>query len=191
MVNAALAGLVALLVAGPAVAQSHDHGQDRAGPGSRLPTQSGQDAFSAISEIVAILDADPATDWSRVDLEALRRHLIMMRRVVVESEVTQRNIPGGLEITAIGRGPVETAIREMVTAHAGALNGSGEVHAEVVPVEGGIRLSVTAGAPEDAARIARLRGLGFSGLLVLGNHHAEHHLMIARGETPSGHSHQE
>ena len=36
----------------------------------------GHDAFGAIQEIVQILDADPNTDWSKVDLEALRQHLI-------------------------------------------------------------------------------------------------------------------
>ena len=40
------------------------------------PTRPGQDAFAAIQAIVQILDADPQTDWSKVDLEALRQHLI-------------------------------------------------------------------------------------------------------------------
>ena len=36
------------------------------------PTQSGQAAFAAIQEIVGILEADPRTDWTKVDVEALR-----------------------------------------------------------------------------------------------------------------------
>jgi len=44
----------------------------------------GQDAFGAIQEIVQILDADPKTDWSKVDLEALRQHLIDMDEGHVE-----------------------------------------------------------------------------------------------------------
>src|SRR5690349_19552961 len=41
-----------------------------------VPTQSGQAAFATISEIVRMLKADPKTDWSRVNIEALRQHLI-------------------------------------------------------------------------------------------------------------------
>jgi hypothetical protein len=44
-----------------------DGGMHRA---SANPTMPGQEAFGAIQEIVRILDADPKTDWSRVDLEA-------------------------------------------------------------------------------------------------------------------------
>src|SRR6266700_4993554 len=36
-----------------------------------VPTLPGQDAFGAIGEIVAMLEADPKTDWSKIDLEAL------------------------------------------------------------------------------------------------------------------------
>ena len=48
------------------------------------PPMPGQDAFGAIQEIVQILDADPKTDWSKVDLEALRQHLIDMDEGHVE-----------------------------------------------------------------------------------------------------------
>src|SRR5437763_2768602 len=41
-----------------------------------LPTSPGQAAFGAISEIVRLLKADPNTDWSKVNIEALRQHLI-------------------------------------------------------------------------------------------------------------------
>ena len=43
------------------------------------PTMPGQDAFGAIQETVSLLEADPATDWSKVNIAALREHLIDMR----------------------------------------------------------------------------------------------------------------
>ena len=43
--------------------------------GTATPTMTGQDAFGAIQEIVRILEVDPKTDWSKVNLEALRQHL--------------------------------------------------------------------------------------------------------------------
>jgi len=70
-------GLVALLITPPLLAQS-------APPdGPSLP---GQDAFGAIAEVVRFLEADPETDWSAVDLERLRQHLIDMNEVVLRSE---------------------------------------------------------------------------------------------------------
>ena len=53
---------------------------------STIPMLPGQDAFGAIQEIVHILDADPKTDWSKVDLEALRQHLIDMNEVTLHAE---------------------------------------------------------------------------------------------------------
>jgi hypothetical protein len=43
-----------------------------------VPQLSGQDAFGAIQEIVGMLEADPATDGSKVDIDALRDHLLDM-----------------------------------------------------------------------------------------------------------------
>ncbi|MFX5914869.1 hypothetical protein ABTE45_18800, partial [Acinetobacter baumannii] len=52
-----------------------------------MPTQPGQSAFAAILEIVALLEADPATDWSKVNIEALRQHLIDMDNVTLRADV--------------------------------------------------------------------------------------------------------
>src|SRR6185437_673329 len=68
------------------------------------PTLPGQDAFGAIQEIVQILDADPKTDWSKVDLEALRQHLIDMNEVTLKAEAAPKQIDGGLEIVVTGSG---------------------------------------------------------------------------------------
>ena len=57
-----------------------------------MPTQPGQDAFGAIQEIVRILEADPATDWSKVDLEALREHLIDMNEVTLHAAVVAASL---------------------------------------------------------------------------------------------------
>jgi hypothetical protein len=60
---------------------------------ARLPTLSGQAAFGAISEIVGILKEDPRTDWSKVNIEALRQHLIDMDEVTMRAAVTERSSP--------------------------------------------------------------------------------------------------
>ena len=61
---------------------------------STIPTLIGQDAFGAIQEIVQILDADPNTDWSKVDLEALRQHLIDMNEVTLRADAAPKQIDG-------------------------------------------------------------------------------------------------
>ena len=59
--------------------------------------------------------------------------------------------------------------------------------ARTEPIPGGLRLTVTARDAEDARTVARIRGLGFVGLLVQGGHHGPHHLAMAKGEPRPGH----
>src|SRR5579859_2920628 len=54
---------------------------------SGIPKQPGQGAFAAIQEIVEILEADPHTDWSKVDINALQQHLIDMDNVTLHARV--------------------------------------------------------------------------------------------------------
>ena len=50
-------------------------------PGCAVATQAGQGAFAAIQEVVEILAADSNTDWSKVNIDALRQHLVDMNNV--------------------------------------------------------------------------------------------------------------
>jgi hypothetical protein len=152
-----------------------------------VPTSPGQDAFGAIAEIVRILDADPQTDWSRVDLERLRRHLIDMHEVVLHAGVTASAVPGGLAMNVTGAGRTEQAIRAMVIPHTAELDRMPGLAARTEPIPAGVRLTVTARNPGDAKAVARVRGLGFIGLLALGAHHQPHHLAMARGAAMPGH----
>jgi hypothetical protein len=43
--------------------------------------------------------------------------------------------------------------------------------------------------PEDPKILARIRGLGFAGLITEGAHHQPHHLAMAKGEALAGHTH--
>ena len=181
--------LTAWLAAVPAHAQQmpHGHAMDRASSG--VPTLPGQDAFGAIQEIVRILEADPATDWSTVDLERLRQHLIEMNEVTLRASVKVESVSGGLRMDITGTGRTAVAIRGMVRPHANELNQMKEWSAKAETIPGGLRLTVVAKDPTDAKTVARIRGLGFIGLLVQGAHHQPHHLAMAKGEAMSGHSH--
>ena len=196
----ALAGALLLGASGYALAQNapHDmHGsmsgdmaamhaqmmQQQAGmPGQ--PTLPGQDAFGAIREIVRILEADPKTDWSKVNLEALRQHLIDMNEVTLKADESAKDIDGGLAIAVTGKGRTVDAIRRMIPAHAQEINGlhGWNVKADTLP--NGETLTVTSSDPKE---VQHIRGLGFIGILVSGAHHQPHHLMMAKGEFHHGH----
>jgi len=200
-VTSGLAGAVAgLVLFSPTVfaQQAPSHGRDMhhtqpsgQDPASRVaaPTLPGQDAFGAVQEIVRMLEADPTTDWSKVDLERLRQHLIDMNDVTLRSEVRATTVPGGLTMDVTGTGRTEQAIRRMVVPHTVELNNMSQWSARTEEMTGGLRLTVTAKNPDDTKTVARIRGLGFIGLLVQGAHHQPHHLAMAKGEEIPGHSH--
>ena len=147
-----------------------------------LPTSPGQAAFGAISEVVRMLEADPNTDWSKVNLEALRQHLIDMDDVIMHAVAKQRNVAGGIEVDVTGAGRTIAAIRRMTVNHSAMLEQGNDYHASAREIPGGVHLTVTAKAGDDATVVARIRGLGFAGIMTEGDHHAPHHLAIARGE---------
>jgi len=181
----AAVALAAALAAAPAAAQ-HDMAAHHAATGP-LPTAPGQAAFATIAEVVAILKADSTTDWSKVNLDALRQHLIDMDEVVMRASVAKRDVPGGMQATVTGTGRTVDAIRRMLSSHAMALEDEGMYHATAERVANGMRLTVTAPDTTDARVVAMIRGLGFAGILTEGDHHARHHLAIARGDA---HAHE-
>lgn len=156
-----------------------DHARHMRGNEAVIPTMSGQDAFGAVQEIVRILEADPGTDWTKVDLAALREHLIDMNEVTLRATAVDRTLDNGLRIDVTGSGRTLEAIRRMLPAHARELNGLPKWNAAAEPLPDGVRLTVTSSDPTTAARI---RGLGFIGLMVSGSHHQPHHLAMARGD---------
>jgi hypothetical protein len=148
-----------------------------------LPTQPGQSAFGAISEIVGILKADPRTDWSKVNLEALRQHLIDMDAVTMRAAVASRTVPGGFEADVTGDGNTVGAIRRMLGSHTKMLSQGADYRATATEIPGGARLAVLAADVRDSRLVARIQGLGFAGILTEGDHHVRHHLAIARGDS--------
>ena len=172
----------------PQGAMPHDmHHQHHAAGGG--PMQPGQGAFGAMGEVVQILEADPATDWSKVDMEGLRQHLIDMDEVVLRASVKATQLPGGLSMDVTGTGKGIQSIRAMVIPHSAELDGMPAWSAKAEPIPGGARLIVVARDPSDAKTAARIRCLGFAGLLVQGAHHGPHHLAMVKGEMPGAHKH--
>lgn len=139
-------------------------------------TEPGQGAFAAISEIVKLLTEDPDTDWSRVDIDALRAHLVDMDDLINRTEVSQEDLDEGLRMTFDLALPANAAALRMVPAHAPVLAGetgwSSEVSRDADLLIWTVRSS---------ERVAQIKALGFFGLMSLGDHHREHHYGLATG----------
>lgn len=126
-----------------------------------------------------ILEEDPASDWARVDIEALRHHLVDMNEVTLNAKAVATLVDGGASYTVTGDGRTLEAIRRMVPAHAHEIDGVSGWTVKAEPVATGIALTVTALDPKQTAHIRRL---GFIGIMAQGGHHQMHHLAMARGE---------
>ena len=142
-------------------------------------TEPGQGAFAALSEVVRVLEADPDTNWGRVDLAGLRAHLVDMDRLVSDTNVEETELPDGLSAIATGDTETIATLRRMVPVHAAQLMQDDRWTVEAIDAENGVELRVTSDNP---AVVARIRGLGFFGLMASQDHHREHHMTMARGK---------
>ena len=187
MVTALLGGTaIAAQTAHSGHGEGMDHETHSQGPPlqNSILTEPGQGAFAALSEVVRVLEADPDTDWGRVDLAGLRAHLVDMDRLVSDTIVEETELPDGLSAMATGAADTLATIRRMVPAHAAQLAQDDRWTVEEVDSENGVELRVTSGDP---SVVARIRGLGFFGLMASQDHHREHHMMMARGEDAHAH----
>ena len=163
---------VAAVTATGAIAQ-HAHSDSNTHT-SPVATEPGHAGFAAIAEITALLRSDPMTDWARVDIEALRQHLIDMDVVTRDSEVSVEKTSQGARFVVKGTGRTLLGIKAMVPAHAPFLMVATGWDVAVTPTENGVLMQVE-GDPE------QINALGFIGLMTIGTHHPEHHLMMAKG----------
>ena len=163
--------------------QGHDMHATMMHGGKEEPKEAGQDAFATLQEIITLLQNDADTDWSRVNITALREHLVDMNDLVLKSTASQRQIAGGLEMDVSGKGRVREALGRMVPAHAPMLVTETGWRVVGERTATGARLTVTS---DDPAQAQRIRALGFYGLMATGAHHQMHHLGMARGDMVHG-----
>ncbi len=144
-----------------------------------VPTEPGQAAFGAIQEVVETLQADPQTDWSKVNIDVLRQHLIDMDEVTLRAAAQEEPIENGLRVEVTGSDRTLAAIQRMVPDHAREIDGLHGWTVRTTPLPDGVELTATA---NDQAEVQKIRALGFMGIMVQGSHHQMHHLAIAKGE---------
>jgi len=172
-----------------ALAQS-EHAHHQTSEPRPAPTLPGQDAFGAIAEVVRLLEADATTDWSKVDVERLRQHLIDMNAFTLRARVSAVPLPAGARFTITGDSRTMTAAHAMFDAHIRQLGEVSRYRAMIADGAGSLQVAVTARDPADVAAITRIRALGAVGFLSLDDHHRAHHLALARGDIPAAHQHR-
>ena len=157
--------------------------QEQARTGAAL-SEPVQGAFAALSEVVRVLEADPNTDWAQVDLAGLRAHLVDMDRLVMDALATETDLPDGISAIATGDAGTIATLRRMVPAHAAQLARDDRWTVAATETSEGIELRVISDIP---TIVARIKGLGFFGLMASQDHHREHHFMMAQGKDAHGH----
>ena len=146
-------------------------------------TESGTDIFATIQEVIKQLDADPNTDWSKVNLEALRQHLRDMFEYSYNVDVvSQQPIAQGVKILVK---PVtsraDQALDKVLAAHPMMLKMETGWTMQTLKQNGEYELTVTTTKPSE---VDKIRGLGYIGLLAYGSHHQAHHWAMATGRDP-------
>ncbi len=185
-------GVTTLMATGFAMAQAtHTEGMDHSvhdavtEADSSPLTEPGQGAFAALSEVVQVLEADPNTDWSMVNLTALRDHLIDMDVLVRDAVVAQEVLPDGVKSTVTGDAQALATAGRMLPAHGAELAKDDRWVVDVVAAGDAVVLTVTS---DDPATAMRIKALGFYGLMASQDHHRAHHYIIATGgDAHSGH----
>lgn len=158
---------------------THSEGMDHSAMtdhGAVIPSEPGQGAFAAVSEIVMMLLNDPGTDWSQVNIGALRAHLVDMDMLITNAQVTTVEVENGIEMQISLGGLGGGAVSRMVPAHGPVLKGETGWQSDVVIGDTEITWRVTS-----AQSVDKIRALGFFGLMAMGDHHRAHHIGMARG----------
>ena len=141
----------------------------------------GNEIFGAIQEVISKLEADPSTDWSKVDLESLRQHLLDMQAFTEEvAVVSQEPHENGIEIKVQPETKrAVTALQKVFQMHPAMLKKEKGWDMKTKEEDGKWTITVTTTKPSE---IAKIRALGYIGILAEGAHHQLHHWMIATGK---------
>ncbi len=146
--------------------------------------EAGVDIFATVQEVIRQLSANPDTDWTQVNLEDLRQHLRDMHEFSYNVDVvSQQAIDKGVKVRVK---PVtkraEEALKRVLNAHPKMLKM--EMNWDMQwrrRKDNSYEITVTT---KQADEVAKIRGLGYIGLLAIGNHHQIHHWLMATGRNP-------
>ncbi len=145
--------------------------------------EAGNAIFGTIQETIKMLDADPKTDWTKVDLESLRQHLIDMENFTSGVDVlSNEKIEKGSKIVIRAKSKeAHFSLERALKAHPSMMQSETGWTMDVKQNKEEFTLTIETQKPEE---VARLRALGYIGVMALGDHHQVHHWMMASGSNP-------
>ncbi len=146
-------------------------------------TESGTDLFATVQEVIRKLEANPDTDWSKVNLEVLREHLRDMFEFSYNVDViSQQSIEQGVKIKVKPTtARAKKALAKVLSAHPMMLKMETGWNMQSQQQNDYYEITVTTTNPNE---IDKIRGLGYIGMLAYGNHHQPHHWSMATGQDP-------
>ena len=150
-------------------------------------TESGTDPFAVMQEAIIALEADPNTNWEKVNIEALRLHLVEMQDMTINVDVKQQHIDNGFQAVVMPTTNRSVkSLTRVLSGHPAQMKAETGWDMQVQNNDGVFTLTVTT---DNAKDIAKIRGLGYIGVMAYGNHHQPHHWAMASGDNPhAGHS---
>ncbi|HIM95015.1 MAG TPA: hypothetical protein EYM53_00155 [Gammaproteobacteria bacterium] len=150
-------------------------------------TESGTDPFATLQEVIAVLESNPSTNWEKVNIEALRLHLVEMQDMTINVDVKQQHIDDGFQaVVTPTTNRVVKSLTRVLSGHPAQMKAETGWDMQVSDNNGVFTLTVTT---DNAKDVAKIRGLGYIGVMAYGNHHQPHHWAIASGDNPhAGHN---
>ncbi len=159
---------------------SHTHKNNT----TKLPvlTEAGNDIFGTIQEVITALNNNHNTNWSKVNLEALRQHLLDMDDMIRNTKVIKQTpINNGIKILVQPTTPrAFESLSRVFNAHPVQLKLETGCEMNVKKQYKQYLLTITG----NKADTNKIRGLGYIGLMAYGKHHQVHHISIATGQNP-------
>jgi len=145
-------------------------------------TESGTDPFATLQEVITALEANTGTNWEKVNIEALRLHLVEMQDMTINIDVKQQHIDNGFQavVTPTTNRAVKSLTR-VLSGHPAQMKAETGWDMQVSNNDDIFTLTVVS---KKAHEVAKIRGLGYIGVMSYGNHHQPHHWAMASGENP-------
>jgi hypothetical protein len=145
-------------------------------------TESGTDPFATLQEVITALEANPGTNWEKVNIEALRLHLVEMQDMTINVDVKHQYIDNGFQavVTPTTNRAVKSLTR-VLSGHPAQMKAETGWDMQVSNNDDIFTLTVVS---KKAHEVAKIRGLGYIGVMSYGNHHQPHHWAMASGENP-------
>ena len=145
-------------------------------------TESGTDPFATLQEVITALEANTGTNWEKVNIEALRLHLVEMQDMTINVDVKHQYIDNGFQavVTPTTNRAVKSLTR-VLSGHPAQMKAETGWDMQVSNNDDIFTLTVVS---KKAHEVAKIRGLGYIGVMSYGNHHQPHHWAMASGENP-------